>query len=370
MTAPLRLFFFGDASSPHVTRWTKWFANRGDAVWLATDSEPEERLDGVKVLKLGGAHLPSAARFTYRVSQARLWNRRFRPHIAHGHYVQHYGYLATRCGCPTSVVSVWGSDVLRLSERGPRHARWTQETLQAADLVTVDSEDLAARVVGFGASREAMMRVVLGPDLGRRRTADGIALRAELGIAGEHVVILSMRNLEPLYRPTAVARAMAAVSDRRADVRGVIVGEGSCRAEVAGIVASTGGRVLLLPRQSGNRVADFFAMADVFVSVPETDGTSVALLEAIASGAVPVVSDIPANREWVNDNSNGLIVSAQEGVPYVASLSRVLTHVASDHEERRRLRAAAVADPNVLAVTFDAEMVRVREAYAALAKSV
>jgi glycosyltransferase involved in cell wall biosynthesis len=33
------------------------------------------------------------------------------------------------------------------------------------------------------------------------------------------------------------------------------------------------------------------------------------LLEAMACGATPVVSDIPANHEWVNNQVNGFIVN-------------------------------------------------------------
>jgi glycosyltransferase involved in cell wall biosynthesis len=42
------------------------------------------------------------------------------------------------------------------------------------------------------------------------------------------------------------------------------------------------------------------------------DGTSVSLLEALASGAFPVVTDIPANREWITDGKNGFLVPTDE----------------------------------------------------------
>jgi glycosyltransferase involved in cell wall biosynthesis len=50
------------------------------------------------------------------------------------------------------------------------------------------------------------------------------------------------------------------------------------------------------------------AKADIYVSTSLYDGTSVSLLEAMGSGAFPVVTDIPSNREWITDAENGFLV--------------------------------------------------------------
>jgi colanic acid/amylovoran biosynthesis glycosyltransferase len=73
------------------------------------------------------------------------------------------------------------------------------------------------------------------------------------------------------------------------------------------------------------------------VSVPTTDGTSVALLEAIATGAAVVASDIPANREWITDGENGLLVPSADAT----ALGKALLRLAADPEERARLGRAA-----------------------------
>jgi glycosyltransferase involved in cell wall biosynthesis len=54
------------------------------------------------------------------------------------------------------------------------------------------------------------------------------------------------------------------------------------------------------------------AQADIYVSTSLHDGTSVSLLEALGSGAFPVVTDIPSNREWVSDGKNGFLVPTDE----------------------------------------------------------
>ena len=48
------------------------------------------------------------------------------------------------------------------------------------------------------------------------------------------------------------------------------------------------------------------------MSLPRSDATSVSLLEAMACGCLPVVSNLPANREWISDGVNGKVVNEGE----------------------------------------------------------
>jgi glycosyltransferase involved in cell wall biosynthesis len=57
---------------------------------------------------------------------------------------------------------------------------------------------------------------------------------------------------------------------------------------------------------------DLLSRADIYVSTSLYDGTSVSLLEAMGSGAFPVVTDIPANREWITNGQNGFLVPIDE----------------------------------------------------------
>jgi glycosyltransferase involved in cell wall biosynthesis len=52
----------------------------------------------------------------------------------------------------------------------------------------------------------------------------------------------------------------------------------------------------------------YLASSDVYVSTSLSDSTSLSLQEAMACELPPVVTDLPANREWVLDGENGFIV--------------------------------------------------------------
>ena len=54
---------------------------------------------------------------------------------------------------------------------------------------------------------------------------------------------------------------------------------------------------------------NWYARSTFWISIPESDATSISLLEAMAYGCIPILSDLPSNREWIKDKINGSIVA-------------------------------------------------------------
>jgi glycosyltransferase involved in cell wall biosynthesis len=77
-----------------------------------------------------------------------------------------------------------------------------------------------------------------------------------------------------------------------------------------------------------------YALSDVVVSVPDFDGTPRSVLEAMACGAYPVVSDVAALREWIVEPENGLFVRAIEPKEIGEAIIRAL----ADKERLKRAR--------------------------------
>ena len=61
------------------------------------------------------------------------------------------------------------------------------------------------------------------------------------------------------------------------------------------------GRAEFVGRITPAAMADWLGRAEFVVSASRSDSTSQSLLEAMAGGAVPIVSDIEGNRAWVRD---------------------------------------------------------------------
>ena len=95
------------------------------------------------------------------------------------------------------------------------------------------------------------------------------------------------------------------------------------------------------PRQHfpGRRddAADLIAASDVFWLASSFEGMSNALMEAMAAGVPPVVSDIPPNRELVRDGETGFLVPVGDAVGYAQWADRLL----ADEGLSRRIGDAA-----------------------------
>jgi glycosyltransferase involved in cell wall biosynthesis len=72
---------------------------------------------------------------------------------------------------------------------------------------------------------------------------------------------------------------------------------------------------------------DCYLRAPITVSIPSSDATAASVLEAMACGSFPVVSDLPANRQLVTDGSNGLVVPVDDVTATAAALRQAIDDV-------------------------------------------
>jgi glycosyltransferase involved in cell wall biosynthesis len=128
------------------------------------------------------------------------------------------------------------------------------------------------------------------------------------------VTILSNRNLLPLYNVSLLIRAIPMILLEEPKAKFIIAGNGSERKNLEREVENLnlGASVQFLGRVPHKEMPNLLSQSDIYVSTSPYDGTSVSLLEALASGAFPVVVDIPSNREWIVDGNNGFLVPKED----------------------------------------------------------
>ena len=135
-----------------------------------------------------------------------------------------------------------------------------------------------------------------------------------VGFAKRPTTILSNRNLLPIYNVSLLIRAIPLVLREESKVKCFIAGDGPEREGLEREVKNLnlGDFVQFLGRVPHDAMLNLLGETDIYVSTSLHDGTSVSLLEALGSGAFPVVTDIPSNREWISDGENGFLVPTDE----------------------------------------------------------
>ena len=343
---PLRVVLFGDGESPHLLKWARALAprvdlfvasSRGLAPALAALVAPERTLLLGHDTKFAGGNiallktLPLLAR----------WLRGVDADWINAHYLTSHGtlaWLARKLGVRARLAaSAWGSDIL-VAPDSSAALRWvTSRVLRDAALCTSDSAHMAQRMRELGA-RE-VMTFPFGLD----------ALPAAPS-AKEPWLFFANRGLEDIYDPQRVLTLFAGIAPAWPDARLVVANSGSLSDALRLQAAALGlaDRIDFVGRLDAATQSAFYARARWYLSVPRSDSVSVSVLEAMAHGCIPLLSDLPANRELVRDGANGLILPAGQAALSAAALERLAAEAASIAVANRDwVGANALFDPSV-----------------------
>ena len=68
----------------------------------------------------------------------------------------------------------------------------------------------------------------------------------------------------------------------------------------------------------------YLASSDVYVSTSLSDGVPNSLLEAMACGLACIVTDIPADRTWIENGKNGFLVPLSDAEALAVRIGQLL----------------------------------------------
>jgi glycosyltransferase involved in cell wall biosynthesis len=139
-------------------------------------------------------------------------------------------------------------------------------------------------------------------------------INREVNRIGQRITILSNRQLQPIYNISLLIRAIPGVLKEEPNTKFIIAGIGSERENLEKQVKdlNISSSVQFLGWVKHEEMPKLLSQADIYISTSLDDGTSISLLEAMASGAFPIVTNIPSNREWIADGDNGFLVPTDE----------------------------------------------------------
>ncbi len=134
------------------------------------------------------------------------------------------------------------------------------------------------------------------------------------------------RSLYPIYHHAEILDAILILKNKGIELGCDIIGDGDLleplkeQAEKKAIASQVDfkGRInnLDLPK--------YLYTSQIYLAVPETEGVSASLFEAMASGCFPIVTDLPANRAFINHGFNGFLVAVGDANAIVEAIENFL----------------------------------------------
>jgi glycosyltransferase involved in cell wall biosynthesis len=196
------------------------------------------------------------------------------------------------------VLTLYGTEIWHYRRRWPIDP-FTRAYRHAA-AVTFYSERLMARASAVGLARPALSVIYppVSPAFVPADEATRAAWRAHLGIA-EPRVLLNVKRLHPLADQATLIEAFAKIARGRADVRLVICGSGPLRGDLEDLAARLGvsSAVTFAGLVPNDRVAQYAAIADLFVLPSLLEALPTVAVEALAAGTPVVSADHPGGQE-------------------------------------------------------------------------
>lgn len=163
-------------------------------------------------------------------------------------------------------------------------------------------------------------------------------------------VLLSVRNLEPLYRIENTLAAFALIKQRQPGATLIVAGYGSLEASLKAMVLEDGLQgITFVGRTEPTEIAALYNQADIFINSSVVDNQPVSILEAFAAG-LPVVSTPTGDIAFmINHEETGLLVPPDRPDAMADAVMWLLTYQAeaSRIAEAARLEVEKYTWPNV-----------------------
>lgn len=316
-------------------RMGAYFVKKGHKIHVITLHKPNNKIEGI------------VYHFLYEIKPKRIFSNLYKyikirkfisekinPDILSAFYITQCGWLGSFIGIHPFILHVMGSDILIAPYKNKLKAPLNSYALRKADVVISESEVIRNEVTRIRKYENNNYVIQFGVDLNLFKPNLGTReLKDKLNIHDEYVII-SPRNSSPIYNQDIIIKAFAEICKKRADVILLMKAQNEeFRIKFEKLANEYG--ILEKTRFYGfvpyEELPIYYNLAKIMISIPSSDSISVCLQEAMACGVVPIISDLPAPKEWVQTNVNGFVIPIDQ---YILSetILNILINKALDDE--------------------------------------
>ncbi len=233
--------------------------------------------------------------------------KKFNPDMVIAERTTSYGYLATISGIrPIAIAQQGFTDLWPHSSPLYFFKKMLQDhAFKKADLIHAWGKVMADHMEDSNADMAKVMLLPKGINLDFFKFND----------ASNETIINAIvtRALEPEYKHAVILKAFAILKKKNYSFKLTIIGDGTelKNLKLLAQELEIQNEVAFLGRVHNNEIPKFLQQSNFYLSMPITEGVSASLLEAMACGCFPIVSDLPGNRNWIVQKKNGILVPSE-----------------------------------------------------------
>jgi glycosyltransferase involved in cell wall biosynthesis len=304
----MRIIYFSKSYTPHDYRFLSSLSRTNHEVFFlqleATKRQTEDRSvpeNIQQILWAGGQREFRWSDVPRLAFDLRRVIRKIKPDLIHAGPIQNCAFLATLSGFRPVLAMSWGYDLVQDAESSWWMKRITKYVLRNAAFFVSDANVSRNKAVEFGMNPQKTVIFPWGVDIEHFVPKKPVTRRSS------PVTLFCSRTWESIYGVDILAKAFVKVATQNPDVNLILLGGGSQGARIRQILMNSGvmERVHFGGQVRQKDLPRWYHMADVYISPSHVDGSSVTLMEALASGLPCLVSDIAGNKEWIEDGVNG-----------------------------------------------------------------
>lgn len=304
----MRILYFSPRYVTHDYRFLKSISDAGHEVFFVqlegNQRQVESRLvpENVHQVIWKGGRDPF--RWSNLISLTLDFQRlikEIKPDLIHAGPIQTCAFIAVLSGFRPILTMSWGFDLMDDVHRNKWWEWVTRYTLKRSTFFTSDAKVTRDMAVTYGMDPEKTVVFPWGVDLAHFR------FQVFESKTSKTFTLFCNRSWELRYGMDVLAKAFVKVAQEKDNVDLILLNGGSQGGRIRQILQSGGvlDRVTFGGQISQTDLPRWYHMADLYISPSHVDGSSVSLMEALACGLPCLVSDIPANKEWVTENENG-----------------------------------------------------------------
>ena len=293
-----RILFFGETYRADAITWMNGLREFGDfeiVTWeLKTSNNGFNRI--IRLFELAKAILTIKSIV-----------KKFNPDMVIAERTTSYGYLAAFSGLKPMAIAQQGiTDLWPLNS--PLYIlkkRLQNYAFKKADLIHAWGNSMAEHMKESNVDMEKVMILPKGINLDFFQfndASDGTMINAVV-----------TRSLEPEYKHDLILKAFSIVKQKNIPFKLTIIGDGTELKKLKWLAKELkiDNEMNFVGRINNNDIPKFLQQANFYISTPITEGVSASLFEAMASGCLPIVSDLPGNRCWIQQKENGILVTIE-----------------------------------------------------------